>query len=112
VLSADEVEDWPDLRSSVADSSRNLAAVPSIPDTQLATAAVPVGLLVDTKDTIEITNKSPQNFETLVLGCKDSHGSETRRIFSFFEIYNVYALLQFSDSKISTKRLFKILRVF
>ena len=36
------------------------------------------------KDTIELMNKSPQNFERLVLICMDSYDSESRRIFQHF----------------------------
>ena len=37
--------------------------------------------VVRAKDTIELMNKSPHNFERLVLLCMDSYDSESRRIF-------------------------------
>ena len=46
-----------------------------------------------TKDTIELMNKSPQNFERLVLVCIDSYDSEKRRILQHFSRSTKFAFL-------------------
>ena len=45
------------------------------------------------KDTIELMNKSPQNFERLVLICMDSYDSESRRILQHFSRSTRFAFL-------------------
>ena len=45
------------------------------------------------KDTIELMNKSPQNFERLVLVCIDSYDSEKRRILQHFSRSTRFAFL-------------------
>ena len=40
-------------------------------------------------------NKSPQNFERLVLGCVDSYDSESIFIFRFFEIDDLHSFAPF-----------------
>ena len=58
---------------------------------------VPLGSLSPqdstTKDTIELMNKSPQNFERLVLICMDSYDSENRRILQHFSRSTRFAFL-------------------
>ena len=65
------------------------------------------------KDTIEIMNKSPQNFERLVLVCIDSYDSEKRRILQHFSRSTRFAFpLHRSDLKFSVKTYWKILAFF
>ena len=49
--------------------------------------------IVATKDTIELMNKSPQNFERLVLICMDSYDSEKGRILQHFSRSTRFAFL-------------------
>ena len=51
------------------------------------------GVNVPVKDTIELMNKSPQNFERLVLICMDSYDSEKGRILQHFSRSTRFAFL-------------------
>ena len=48
---------------------------------------------LESKDTIELMNKSPQNFERLVLICMDSYDSEKGRILQHFSRSTRFAFL-------------------
>ena len=68
---------------------RALARQNILPMAQLDSTCI----LFLTKDTIELMNKSPQNFERLVLVCIDSYDSEKGRILQHFSRSTRFAIL-------------------